>query len=339
MSIKLGKTRDSRTRKQPVKAVDVKAVENLLQELKNQQEFTHYLLLKGYSTTTTKRYVRDVEMFIKWVEKENVQIEQISYSDVLHYIQGKREHVKQRTISTTVNSIKHYFNFLAITDQTIENPTTQIQIKGVKRKTLYHILSKQELESLYNNFDIPDENNKDKNQNWFNPSQLTRKRNKVIIGLLIYQGLGSRELGLLTEKDIKLREGKIFIVGTRKSNERELKLEAPQVLDMMEYTLQIRKELLKLSNSTSEQLLVNSQGGNHFSNVLWYLLKQLKKQNKKINNIQQIRTSVITHWLKLHNLRQVQYMAGHRYVSSTEAYFVNDLDDLQEDITKFHPIG
>lgn len=339
MSIKLGKTRDSRTRKQPVKAINVAEAENLLQELKNQQEFTQYLLYKGYSTSTTKRYVKDVEMFIKWVEKENVQIEQVSYSDVLHYIQGKREHVKQRTISTTVNSIKHYFNFLAITDQTIENPTTQIQIKGVKRKTLYHILSKQELESLYNSFEIPNENSKDKNQNWFNPSQLTRKRNKVIVGLLIYQGLGSRELGLLTEKDIKLREGKIFIVGTRKSNERELKLEAPQVLDMMEYTLQIRKELLKLSKSTSEQLLVNSQGGCHFSNVLWYLLKQLKKQNKKINNIQQIRTSVITHWLKLHNLRQVQYMAGHRYVSSTEAYFVNDLDDLQEDITKFHPIG
>lgn len=339
MSIKLGKTRDSRTRKQPVKAINVAEAENLLQELKNQQEFTQYLLLKGYSTTTTRRYVRDVEIFIKWAEKENVQIKQISYSDVLHYIQSKREHVKQRTISTTINSIKHYFNFLAITDQTIENPTTQIQIKGVKRKTLYHILSKQELESLYNNFELPDENSKDKNQNWFNSSQLTRKRNKVIVGLLIYQGLGSRELGLLTEKDIKLREGKIYIAGTRKSNERELKLEAPQVLDMMEYTLQIRKELLKLSNSTSEQLLVNSQGGSHFSNVLWYLLKQLKKQNKKINNIQQIRTSVITHWLKLHNLRQVQYMAGHRYVSSTEAYFVNDLDDLQEDITKFHPIG
>jgi integrase/recombinase XerD len=32
-------------------------------------------------------------------------------------------------------------------------------------------------------------------------------------------------------------------------------------------------------------------------------------------------------------------MAGHRYVSSTEAYLVNDMDDLQEDINKYHPIG
>ena len=32
-------------------------------------------------------------------------------------------------------------------------------------------------------------------------------------------------------------------------------------------------------------------------------------------------------------------MAGHRFVSSTEAYLVNDIDDLKEDIAKFHPIG
>lgn len=340
MSIKLGKTRDSRTRKQPVKAINVAEAENLLQELKNQQEFTQYLLLKGYSTTTTRRYVRDVEMFIKWAENENVQIKQVSYSDVLHYIQSKREHVKQRTISTTVNSIKHYFNFLAITDQTIENPTTQIQIKGVKRKMLYDILSKQELESLYNNFEIPnEETNKHKNQNWFYTSQLASKRNKVILGLIIYQGLGSTELGRLTEKDLKLREGKIYIAGTRKSNEREMKLEAHQVLDMMEYTLKTRQEILNLNNKTSESLFVSAGQSGEFRSIINKLIKKLNKQSSRVTSVLQIRTSVITHWLKIHNLRQVQYMAGHRYVSSTEAYFVNDLDDLQEDITKFHPIG
>jgi len=46
---------------------------------------------------------------------------------------------------------------------------------------------------------------------------------------------------------------------------------------------------------------------------------------------------VITHWLKLHNLRKVQYMAGHRYISSTESYKANNLDGLKEDIAKFHP--
>jgi integrase/recombinase XerD len=32
-------------------------------------------------------------------------------------------------------------------------------------------------------------------------------------------------------------------------------------------------------------------------------------------------------------------MAGHRYVSSTEGYLVNQMEDLQSDIEQFHPIG
>lgn len=32
-------------------------------------------------------------------------------------------------------------------------------------------------------------------------------------------------------------------------------------------------------------------------------------------------------------------MAGHKYISSTEAYLTNYLDDWQKDIEHFHPIG
>jgi len=30
-------------------------------------------------------------------------------------------------------------------------------------------------------------------------------------------------------------------------------------------------------------------------------------------------------------------MAGHRYVGSTEAYQVNNMDDLKEDVNRYHP--
>jgi len=47
---------------------------------------------------------------------------------------------------------------------------------------------------------------------------------------------------------------------------------------------------------------------------------------------------MITHWLKIYNLRQAEHLCGHRFVSSTEGYLVNDLDDLSEEIEKYHPI-
>jgi integrase/recombinase XerD len=48
---------------------------------------------------------------------------------------------------------------------------------------------------------------------------------------------------------------------------------------------------------------------------------------------------VITHWLKTHNLREVQYMAGNRWVSSTERYQQNNLEDLQNEINQYHPLN
>jgi len=50
----------------------------------------------------------------------------------------------------------------------------------------------------------------------------------------------------------------------------------------------------------------------------------------------QIRQSVITEWLKEKNLRTVQYMAGHRYISSTERYKTSNLEDLKDALNKHH---
>ena len=42
-------------------------------------------------------------------------------------------------------------------------------------------------------------------------------------------------------------------------------------------------------------------------------------------------------YLKQYNLREVQYLAGHRYISTTESYQQNDMEGLQEELNQFHP--
>lgn len=338
--IRLAKSRDSRTRRKARSPVLSEEALQLKQEIRDgNAEFMDYLIGKGYSAATVSCYARDAARFERWAEKENVPVEAASYNDILHYIQGKRRQVKQRTLSTVINSLKHYYSFLTLAGVITDNPTSRITIRGIKRKHLYDILAKQELEGLYHNYTGIEENEKYQNQNWYRTSRLTAIRNKVIVGLLVYQGLNTTELQRLKEKDVKLREGKIFIAGTRRSNEREMTLESVQMLDLMEYTLKTRPEILKLTGKESDQLLVSTGTSGRIHNALEKLVKHLKKLNSKVTSLKQIRTSVITHWLKLYNLREVQYMAGHRFVSSTESYLVNDLDDLSEEITRFHPIG
>ncbi|WP_235208378.1 integrase [Saccharicrinis fermentans] len=66
--------------------------------------------------------------------------------------------------------------------------------------------------------------------------------------------------------------------------------------------------------------------------------KMINRYKPRLNNIAQIRALVITNWLQHYNLREVQYMAGHKYVSSTEKYRMDNLEDLQKELEKYHPL-
>lgn len=331
MKIHLGKTATSRSRRK-----------NIIEEISKiklpKDDFTNYLLKKGYSDTTIRSFTGDVKKFKAWVEKENMEIENVGYNDITSYLQSFNG-ITQHTKGCYLRGVKQYFNFLIQKEERADNPIEFIQLKGLKRKTLYDILNRQELDNLYHNYTLPDETGRDKNQNWFKAKVLAQQRNKVVLGLLLYQGLDSKDFKLLTVSDIKLREGKVYIPGTRRSNERELKLEAMQIMDVMEYLTKTRNELLRLTGKSSEQLFISVGSSDKFNNILHYLVKRLQRINPKVTLFQQLRASVIVHWLKLYNLRQVQYMSGHRYVSSTEQFLVNEMDGMIEDIEKYHPIG
>jgi len=144
--------------------------------------------------------------------------------------------------------------------------------------------------------------------------------------------------------DLKLKEGKLYIAGSRKSNERTLELKSNQIIELMEYQYTTRNELLTYQPAATNRLFLSvptagQQKATGEGNLqIWKsLTKEVKEHNPEFINFKQVRTSVITHWLKQHNLRQVQYMAGHRYVSTTEGYLINQTEDLQADIDQFYP--
>jgi len=325
--IRLGKTADSRTRRKPKEQHEETALLQKILNEKEQPSFKIYLLQKGYSSRSTETYENVTRRYLKWLDDENLEDTAASYNDILFYIQKKRSNISQRSVQYEVNALKHFYNYLKQLGTVKENPTLNIQIKGIKRKKLYNIFSKKELEKLFNDY-----------RNLESQS-LAHKRNQVVLSLLIYQGLTTTDLSRLKVKDLKLREGTIFIAGTRRSNERTLKLESHQIMDFMEYQLTTRTEIASQQEEHSELLFMTLGKGKRFSNLLSKMLKQLKEIQPKLVNVKQVRASVINGWLRMYNLREVQYMAGHRYVSSTEAYYVNDLEDLQDEIEKYHPMG
>ena len=304
----------------------------------NTEQYREYLLRKGYSTKTAASNIRMLEWFIQWLEGENIDIADTQYRDVLAFIQRCAERGnRQQTIQQYVTAIRHYFSFLLHTGEVSDNPASNINLKGIKRKTLHDTFTAVELEHLYKSY--PDALANKHNAPPQYANQLARKRNKVMLGLLIYQALRTEELTALELPDVRLREGKIHIRGQRRSNERTLKLEGFQVIDLLDYINETRKALLQLTQMNTPLLFFSKDKGKEFSSVVTSLLKSIRAHNPTVKSLNHIRASVIANWLQHYNLRQVQYMAGHRYVSSTEAYQALNITELQEAIFTHHPIS
>ncbi len=110
-------------------------------------------------------------------------------------------------------------------------------------------------------------------------------------------------------------------------------------MELMEYINEIRPQILKQTKKSTEQLLLPLGSSLRLGNTLQKMLKELKKINHKFIDVKQLRTSVIVGWLKQYNLRKVQYLAGHKYISSTERYKQDDLESLHKAIEQFHPFS
>ena len=318
--------------------------------------FKNYLQSQGKSKSTVTAYSSYILDFLAWLDKDGTEIEHATAKEVLSYLnhlQKKGQENKTRNIR--LNVIKQFFNYQIEANQREDNPITHLKIRGTKHKKLYPILDKQQLESLCTNYQVPSEEDERKTRNWFKTYRLSKARNKAIMSLMIHQGLTTPEVNKLELNDLKLKEGTIYISGSRRSNERVLELKSSQIMELMEYQFTTRKELLEYQNLDQREEIKrlflptptsSRKVAGETLNIWKRLSEELKSQNKDPStssgqcfiNFKQVRTSVITHWLKQYNLREVQYMAGHRYVSSTESYLVNQVEDLQADIDQFYPM-
>lgn len=308
-------------------------------------KLTEWMLLKKYSPASIETVKTTVNYFKRWAATENIfELENVSYQDAMMFIQWSSKHgAAQKTIQHYLTHIRKYYQFLISENIIKENPVAHIKVQGVTRKIYYNILTTEELQALYNQYPTTIHINKDALVKCFTvPPQsqniLSRKRNKVMLSLFVYQGLRVEEVAALQLQDVQLREGKIMIHAKRRTAARLMNLESHQIFELMDYINTTRKEILNIRQTESTQLFVTREQNNRLNNSTQMLLKHLRAINPKIKNLDQIRASVITQWLRQYDLRKVQYLAGHKYVSSTEEYKANVIDELQDDITKYHPL-
>ena len=294
------------------------------------ENFKIYLEQRRFMQSTINGHLLNVGYFIKWVEENGLyEVENVQYSDLLNYVQYEQKRNKDvSTINLRISSISKYFEFLKEENLITRNPARTLRIKGKAKTIIQNPLKYDELLNLYNGYksitkDVPN-HIKEK-------SELAKQRNIIITGLLIWQGLHSGELEKLEVNHVNLNDGIIYIPSTARSNSRELKLSSQQIVTLHSY----------IHGGIRDKFICKSEflfAGN-LHNIVQLLIEELKGINPQIKNAQHIRASVILYWLRQHNKRQVQYMAGHKYINSTEMYEVQELETLTNQLTKHHPFG
>ncbi len=274
--------------------------------------FATYLQKQGLAQSSQSVYIRNAQQALAFMDcpGEAVEIKHIQL--YINYLQANKR--PKRYINEQLRGLRHYFRYLIQEKRRLHNPVEHLFIRGVPRSTVYDTLSMKALREALDQY-----------QQAY-PRDLFRQ---VVFSLYIYQGASTADIGSLERSHIDLEAGQIHFPGCRQTAPRSLHLASSQILRLQKYL------------STLQDAQAPFPAGTILTNRMAYLFKhQLCKLEAPANRIlkaHQVRASVLSHWLKSEDIRQVQYKAGHRYISSTEAYQHQDLESLQEDVQKYHP--
>ncbi|MGQ2983159.1 tyrosine-type recombinase/integrase [Flavobacterium sp.] len=272
---------------------------------------------------TAKNYLYTINNFLKLHPKAK----RYKYQDLVSYMAGVREHYPNaQTCNRVLAAIKRYYDYLVYTGQREENPCMTITLKKANNQSiqLQDLFTNKELEALMHR------------ENRYRHLDL---RNKVIISLLIYQGLTSDELIRLEVGNVDLDNGTIYIKGSSKLNRRTLELKSNQIQLFYNYINETRP--MMMWRGKINKLLLNKLGNLISVDGINAMIEPLAVlYPDRPLNPRSIRMSVISNWLneKKMSLEDVQELAGHKWPSTTEKYFRVDSLEQRQLINKFFPL-
>lgn len=283
-------------------------------------------LLKKYKESSLNPYLCSIRKYLNFIQNK---AETAQYSDILEYVGHlrKNENLHPKTIKHYLGSVKIYYHYLLEIGKRNDHPCSELFLKDKfnKQISVDALYSSEVLENFLN------DTHQDK---------ILRRRNQVIISLLIYQALTVGEITALQIEDINLEKAEIYIKSDDKKKARTLPLNAKQILLFLNYLKEDYPKLTKdiTSEKPIKTLITGKLKQEVRPNVLNRMINDHRPKNEQLQPIK-IRQSVIANLLKKENdTRIVQVFAGHKRASTTVQYKQTELEILQNAINKYHPI-
>jgi site-specific recombinase XerD len=293
--------------------------------------FTAYLQTQyRYKPQTIAQKEKQIQNWQKLCGKAQ-KLADLNTTEVLKIIQIQKNNYTCQVLNSHIQTLEQYYYYLIQTGRIKTHPIKNFRLKTEKPKLITCFLTEKELLKIYENFP--------KTGHYGGQFDYYAQRNKVMLGLLIFQGLESGTLKVLEISHIDLEKGIIQVpsVSESKLNSRKLPLESIQIIPLQYYINHTRNQIINLVKAPENTTKLFPQSTqNKASSITMSILKRIQK-DFKISSLKQIRNSRIALWLKQYNIREVQYKSGYKSLASLEKYNQTQLESLQEALAKYHP--
>ena len=267
--------------------------------------FKKHLSSAGYSQGSIKKWLYWLKTWELWRVGVGKKLEALTSKDLLGYLESK-SNLTAVSLEIQLRNLRYYYSY-----QGLECPLLDFKIAVKNGIASYDYLSENDLRLLY--------------QKSLDYSRMSVE-SQVLVGVLVYQGLSTKELPNLLVSSINIAEALLEL------STRSIPLVALQLPLLLRY----------ISDKSKDDHLFNYRDKKHLQNKHTGLKVQLQRSlsgvDLRFKNLYQLRASRIALWIEKEGILQAQYYAGHGHLRSTQAYDRTGLAQLREAFEGHHPM-
>ena len=283
---------------------------------------------KRYSENTITAYRKDIENYLKFIEKEEFgNADEVSERVAEFYTASLRDEYIPRSIARKTSSVRAFYVYYVDVLKEFEvNPFTGIVLPKVEKK-LPKFVYDDEVKKFLSMINTQDD---------------IGKRDKLIFEFLYGSGLRVSELTALKMKEVDPYERRILVHG-KGSKDRIVPMTKQAAEDYKTYIIIARPTLLSRSNDLeNDTVFLNFHGGSLTSRGVRDILNRVLNETESEMRVSPhaFRHSFATHLLNNGmDVRMVQELLGHSNLSTTQIYTKLSKEALQEQYNKSFPKG
>lgn len=289
-------------------------------------EYLNYLAVeKGVSLNTLDAYSRDINRYVDFLSRQGInEFHDALPDNIISFLTRLREQgLETPTINRTLASLRSFYKYLMREGTATENPAARIELGKIWMR-LPDTLTREEMVRLLAQ---P------------GSGSLLSVRDTAMLEVMYATGIRVSELVSLTMHAIHWQMGYLIAFG-KGGKERIVPVGQKAFETLREYVENARPVLL--GNGATEVLFVSRRGRGISRQAFWKIVCKYARKAGLQKNVHPhtFRHSFATHLLEGGaDLRSVQVMLGHSYISTTQIYTHVTREHLKEIHRKYHPRG